>query len=296
MGSLAAWLLSLHFSIFGIEINLGDLSGSIEHLLSFTTLQSLQADYNPVAGLAGMSGIQGILYYVSGSFKAIAFQLLFLMSLIHLIKLAMDPERLSWSQVFMVIVRFFIFKFLIEYSLDFFTILFQIGDNLLSSIHTFFGLSQNQAQLFQSVQEGIDSAEWGISIFGVSLGPLIAFICFLMFYLPMMGTYIALIAQIFTRMFKILAMICFAPVPMALSAFDEGALSRRMIFSAVAAVLEGLYILLMVKLYQMGISSLVVVNEGNFVFLGQMLAILVLNSILSLSISQAAQYAERWIG
>lgn len=297
MGGLAAWLMQLHVQFFGIELNLGDIAGSLQSLISFTQIQSLSLSGSLAGNLTGAATIPGILFFVSQSFKTIATQILFIFTIIKMISLAMNIERVSWNQIVMQIIRFFLFKFLIDFSTDFFSLIFEIGDGLMSQLSSFFGAIQSSPNVWSDIAKDIDEASWGWSLFGINLGPLLAFITFLLFYLPLMGTYIALIAQVFFRVFKIIGIICFAPIPIAVTAFDEGAGSRRFLLTGISAVLEGLFIILSVNIYSLAVSSLQILGESQeFSFLAHMLGIMILNAVLAMAISQASSLVSQWIG
>ena len=75
------------------------------------------------------------------------------------------------------------------------------------------------------------------------------FMVFIVIYLPLIGTFVMCIAQIFSRVVKIVLAFAFAPIPLAIGTWEDGSgTGKRFIMNAVALAFEGLVMILCVHI------------------------------------------------
>jgi hypothetical protein len=256
-------------------------------------------------GVKGVGTFSTIIRNLQDVFKATGLQLLALFTIINFIKMAMDIDRVSWEKVVMVFVRFMIFKTLIQYASRLFAAIFQIGDVLMEQIQTTLTLSvdaSNTMTAAEAIKEAINNPDidlgWSLLNNGASL---IVFIIFLFCLLPYIGTMLSIVTSVLYRCIKIVLYVSIAPIPIAIGSFEDGASTgKRFIMQAAGMVLEGLMIMIILYLYQIGIASIPAIgSDGSNVLIGAagfMIAVMLMNSLCSLAISQSAQMAERWAG
>lgn len=290
LGNIAQALLDIAFSLFGFHIDLGNLGLTAKEL----------CDWNQISG----SVLGTLAKNLNGAFIALGLNLLTVFVMIDLIKKAMEIDRVSWERIVMSMVRFLIFKMLITYSYEFLNMIMKIGqqfmDQLLSTLHY---RTDVEYSIGEIIGQMIDQAEGGFTIpfFDLSIMPLVLFFVFILIYLPMMGTFVMVVAQIFSRVIKIIISFAFAPVPLAVGTWEDGTgAGKRFIMNAVALAFEGLLMILCVYIYSLGIQDLNMGTIGPGASFGQgvgcMIGILLLNGVLSTALQASSQLTEKWVG
>ena len=92
MDGIIRLLYSFKFTVFGIEIDSGNLIGTVEKLTNFSSVKGIN--------------IWSIGKTVNDIIVPIALSLLILFFMINLIKKSMDVERISWERIVMSFVSF----------------------------------------------------------------------------------------------------------------------------------------------------------------------------------------------
>lgn len=286
LGEIAQMLLDIQFSIFGFNIDLGNLGLTAEQLCDWSKITS--GDFGALANT------------LNGAFVSLGLNLLTVFVMIDLIKKAMEIDRISWERIIMSVARFLIFKMLITYSYEFLNMIMKIGQQftnvLINTIHYQTG---NTYEIGEMIKELIDTAEGGLTIpiIDWSIMPLVLFIVFIIIYLPLIGTFVMCVAQIVTRVIKIVLAFAFAPIPLAIGTWEDGSgTGKRFIMNVVALAFEGLIVILCVHIYSLGIGDL---QNNTTTFgggIGAMIGILLMNGILSTALTTSSQLAEKWSG
>ena len=96
MDGIIRILYSFKFTVFGINIDSGNLIGTVESLTNFSSVQGIN--------------IWSIGKTVNDVIVPIALSLLILFFMINLIKKSMEVERMSWERVVMAFVSFLLLK------------------------------------------------------------------------------------------------------------------------------------------------------------------------------------------
>ena len=100
MDGIIRLLYSFKFSVFGVEMDSGNLIGSVQKLTNFSSVQSIN--------------IWSIGKVVNNVIVPIALSLLILFFMINLIKKAMEVDRISWERIAMSFVSFLLLKYFIQ--------------------------------------------------------------------------------------------------------------------------------------------------------------------------------------
>ncbi len=93
MDGIIRLLYSFKFSVFGVEMDSGNLIGSVQKLTNFSSVQSIN--------------IWSIGKVVNNVIVPIALSLLILFFMINLIKKAMEVDRISWERI-AILLKYFI--------------------------------------------------------------------------------------------------------------------------------------------------------------------------------------------
>lgn len=120
MDGIIRLLYSFKFSVFGVEMDSGNLIGSVQKLTNFSSVQSIN--------------IWSIGKAVNNVIVPIALSLLILFFMINLIKKAMEVDRISWERVAMSFVSFFILKYLIQNGYTFLSTIMNIVNDIFVSV------------------------------------------------------------------------------------------------------------------------------------------------------------------
>lgn len=120
MDGLIRLLYSFKFTVFGIELNSGNLIGSVQKLTNFSSVQSIN--------------IWSIGKTVNDCIVPIALSLLILFFMINLIKKAMEVERISWERIAMSFVSFFLLKYFIQNGYTFLSTIMNIVNDIFVTV------------------------------------------------------------------------------------------------------------------------------------------------------------------
>lgn len=289
MGDLALKMMSIVFDLFGIEISLNDLAGTITQFVQFSV-------FTEEANSAGGIQIASIYTGVVAATQTIACMILFAMLLVDMIKQSIDYERFTLEKVIFTLVKFCLYLWLIENGTDIILKIFEIGDGLLKNVGENLTKSlPEMASIGETCKEMIDNADFGMGLKWIS--SMLMFIIFFVAYISMLGTFVGALAQVVMRTFKIIGFIAILPIGIAMSIADNGGSQmRRLINSSVAIIVEGFLMIIFVYLYQIGLTIISTSASAGENSLGLLIGIVVINTLLSTSLSQSAGFADKWIG
>lgn len=285
-GEIAEALMDIAFSIFGFDIDIGNLGLTAKGLCDWTKISS--SEFGTIAET------------LNGAFVSVGLQLLTVFVMIDLIKKAMEIDRISWERIVMSVARFLIFKMLITYSYEFLNMIMKIGQQFMNILlRTVNYQTSAGTSIGATIGDMINNAE-GLELI-INFTPAIMFMVFIVIYLPLIGTFVMCIAQIFSRVVKIVLAFAFAPIPIAIGTWEDGSgTGKRFIMNAVALAFEGLVMILCVHIYALGLSDMqsgLMVQGNNWgECLGCMIGILLMNGILTTALTTSSQLAEKWSG
>lgn len=290
LGSIAETLLDIVFMIFGFTIDIGNLGLTAMQLTNWDMIKL--SEFNTIGQAINRITVP------------IALSLLAIFTMVDLIQKAIHFDSLKIQTIAMAFVKFLICRTIILYSYEFFTWIMDIGQQFMSSVIDALAYNDGlQVSIGATIGNIIDNAKGGITIpiINWSIMPLILFIVFLIIYLPLIGTYVMVIAQIFGHVLKIVITYSFSPIPIALAMEGTGGNSgMRVTMSMISTALEGLIIIICTHIYSRGTISLMNLVSSDGATFGQgvgcMLGILMLNGILITALSSLPQLVDRWIG
>ena len=133
MDGIIRLLYSFKFTVFGIEIDSGNLIGTIEKLTNFSSVKGIN--------------IWSIGKTVNDVIIPIALSLLILFFMINLIKKSMEVERISWERVVMAFVSFLLLKYFIQHGYDFLSSIMNITNDIFVSITHAIGNSNSSINI-----------------------------------------------------------------------------------------------------------------------------------------------------
>lgn len=273
MDGIIRILYSFKFTVFGIEIDSGNLIGTVESLTNFTNVQGIN--------------IWSIGKTVNDVIVPIALSLLILFFMINLIKKSMEVERMSWERVVMAFVSFLLLKYFIQHGYDFLIAIMNITNDIFISVTEVISNTNSTINiadvLIDAVPDGfVDS----IMTYGL----------YLILFIPFMTTIVQILTQIFLRVIKLILCFAFSPIPIALAADDEGRGKAIQYFLFAASVgIEAVIIYIATNIYAIGLQGLSsTVDSTNAI--STIVAMLFLNGMYLAVIQYSSQFSEKLTG
>lgn len=158
MDGIIRLLYSFKFSVFGVEMDSGNLIGSVQKLTNFSSVQSIN--------------IWSIGKAVNNVIVPIALSLLILFFMINLIKKAMEVDRISWERIAMSFVSFLLLKYFIQNGYTFLSTIMNIVNDIFVSVTNAISNSNSSINiadtLINAVPDGwIDSIMTYRSVFNI---------------------------------------------------------------------------------------------------------------------------------
>ena len=120
MDGLIRLLYSFKFNIFGIEIDSGNLIGTVQKLTNFSDVKNIN--------------IWSIGKTVNDCIVPVALSLLILFFMINLIKKAMEVDRISWERVAMSFISFLLLKYFIMNGYTFLSTIMNIVNDIFITV------------------------------------------------------------------------------------------------------------------------------------------------------------------
>lgn len=273
MDGIIRLLYSFKFTVFGIEIDSGNLIGTVESLTNFSNVQGIN--------------IWSIGKTVNDVIVPIALSLLILFFMIDLIKKSMEVERMSWERVVMAFVSFLLLKYFIQHGYDFLIAIMNITNDIFISVTEAISNTNSTINiadvLIDAVPDGfVDS----IMTYGL----------YLILFIPFMTTIVQILTQIFLRVIKLILCFAFSPIPIALAADDEGRGKAIQYFLFAASVgIEAVIIYIATNIYAIGLQGLSsTVDSTNAI--STVVAMLFLNGMYLAVIQYSSQFSEKLTG
>lgn len=273
MDGIIRILYSFKFTVFGINIDSGNLIGTVESLTNFSNVQGIN--------------IWSIGKTVNDVIVPIALSLLILFFMINLIKKSIEVERMSWERVVMAFVSFLLLKYFIQNGYDFLVAIMNITNDI-----------------FVSVTEAISNTNTTINIADVLINAvpdgfvdsIMTYGLYLILFIPFMTTIVQILTQIFLRVIKLILCFAFSPIPIALAADDEGRSKAVQYFLFAASVgIEAVIIYIATNIYAIGLQGLSeTVASTNAI--STIVAMLFLNGMYLAVIQYSSQFSEKLTG
>ena len=273
MDALIRILYSFKFTVFGIELDSGNLIDSIQKLTNFSSVQTIN--------------IWGIGKTVNDCIVPVALSLLILFFMINLIKKSMEVERISWERVVMSFISFLLLKYLIQNGYDFLSTIMNVVNDMFISITKVISNGNTSINIADTLIGAVPSG---------FVDKIMTYGLYLILFIPFMTTIVQILTQIFLRVVKLILCFAFAPIPIALSVDDDGRGKAIQYFLFSASVgLEAIVIYIATNIYAIGLAGLSA-TLGSTNAISTIVAILFLNGMYLAVIQYASQFAERLTG
>ncbi|MCI9039069.1 MAG: hypothetical protein HFJ29_04260 [Clostridia bacterium] len=120
MDGLIRLLYNFKFNAFGIELDSGDLIGSVQKLTDFSSVQNIN--------------IWSIGKIVNDCVIPVALSLLILFFMINLIKKSIEVDKISWERVAMSFVVFFLLKYFIMNGYTFLSTIMNVVNDIFVTV------------------------------------------------------------------------------------------------------------------------------------------------------------------
>ena len=120
MDAIIRILYSFKFNVFGIELDSGNLIGTIHSLTNFSSVQNIN--------------IWSIGRTVNDCIVPVALSILILFFIINLIKKSMEVDRITWERIAISFVVFFILKYFIQNGYTFLSSIMNIVNDIFITI------------------------------------------------------------------------------------------------------------------------------------------------------------------
>lgn len=273
MDSLIRLLYSFKFTVFGIELDSGNLVGTVQKLTNFASVKTIN--------------IWSIGKTVNEVIVPVALSLLILFFMINLIKKSMDVERISWERIVMSFVSFLLLKYFIQNGYDFLSTIMNIVNDIFITVTNVISNGNTNISIADTLIDAVPSG---------FVDKIMTYGLYLILFIPFMTTIVQIFTQIFLRVIKLILCFAFAPIPIALAADDEGRGKAVQYFLFSASVgIEAIIIYLATNIYAIGLSGL---NStlGSTSAISTIVALLFLNGIYLAVIQYAGQFAEKLTG
>ena len=273
MDGIIRLLYSFKFTVFGIEIDSGNLIGTVESLTNFSNVQGIN--------------IWSIGKTVNDVIVPIALSLLILFFMINLIKKSMEVERISWERVVMAFVSFLLLKYFIQHGYEFLIAIMNITNDIFISVTEAISNTNSTINIADVLIEAVpDGFVDSIMTYGL----------YLILFIPFMTTIVQILTQIFLRVIKLILCFAFSPIPIALAADDEGRGKAIQYFLFAASVgIEAVIIYIATNIYAIGLQGLSsTVDSTNAI--STIVAMLFLNGMYLAVIQYSSQFSEKLTG
>jgi len=266
-------LYSFKFSVFGIQIDSGNLIGTVQKLTNFSSVKSIN--------------IWSIGKTVNDCIVPIGLSLLILFFMINLIKKSMEVERISWERIVMSFVSFFLLKYFIQNGYTFLSSIMNVVNDIFVSVASSISNGNTHIDIAQTL---VDAVPKGF------IDSILTYGLYLILFIPFMTTIVQILTQIFLRVVKLILCFAFAPIPIALAADDEGRGKAVQYFLFAASVgLEAVIIYIATNIYAIGLAGLSG-TVGSTGAISTIVAMLFLNGMYLAIVQYGGQFAEKLVG
>lgn len=263
-------LFSISFTFLDININIGDVIGTITQLANFSVMSK-----KSVFSLASSC------YNVV---KPVGLSLLGLFIMIKFIKEAMEVSKITWERIVMIAIEFLFYKFLIDNSFSFLTTIMNICSELFTKVSNV--IAVNSINTSQTIGDAL--AEF---CSGNMIQQALLMIVVFMLWIGIIGTLVGVVVQIIMTFVKIILGFAVSPIPIAMGLSESGGsnTTKTFIMWIVSLGLEYILMMICAKIYSVGLGTI----DSS---LGGVLGIFFANTLLLAMISSCSTLAEKFTG
>lgn len=296
IGSLAAFMYDIRVNLFGLDINLGDLSNSLISIIEWGF------GYTGGAKSENISGIWSFGTSLNTYLSTVATSLLVLFLMMEFISMCTktgDAQSITWERILMTVAKYFMVYALYKSAPYILNTILNITHSWMLEFSKNANISGGQLSLAETIKECVNGMSLTAQLFATVMmfGAGAAYT----------STAIAAIAGIFQRAVKMILLYGIAPVPIAMMAYHETSHSgKKYLTMWFSALFEGILIYIMVGIYALGSAQLINAytssggtadTDGAYrTAFGLSLSISLLNAILTGGISLAGNIAKEALG
>ena len=284
--SLMFYTLTVDF--FGLTINIGEMAKSLESIIYWGF------NIQPPQGMAAGSGINiwnlgqslyDIVTVVAGSLLVLFIMLEF----VSMCTKTGDVSSITWERIVLLCCKYFMIYALFKAAPFLLQTIADVTINVFQSFTSASltgGTTVNVADAIKQSFEGANIIEEALMC-----------VVYVMAGAAYLGTAVAAIAGVFQRAIKLVMYYGVSPVPIAMLAYHETShAGKRFIMGYAAALFEGIFILLVIKIYSYGLSMVSSPSGSIDSVLGVAATISLMNAVLTGGISLSSQVAKETIG
>jgi len=271
----------------GEEIKFFDLGNSAKSILTFSQVSDLKPD--------GSSALTAIAKKINNGVQNVALSLLVLFTALELLSMAArETERISFTRVMMLFLKESIWGGIALSSWSMSKAFLSMGD-VVTSVVT--GATKAEELSGDATGVGDD-----VAVFIANQSALykaFTFIIALILWVITIGTAIAVLTFVISRVLRILIYMALAPIPLVLCANEETShTGMRFMMNLFALGLEAAIIMLLCNFYIMGVSGIVTAAGSDKIgtMMKFLLGMIMMNSMLAGSIQASTGMSREFIG
>lgn len=293
LGWIASFLYSININFFGLEIDIGDLAGSLTSIIQWGF------GYSAGVQKEDLSGIWNFGTTLNTYLGTVATSLLVLFLMMELVSLATrtgDMNSVTWERVIMTVAKYFMVYALFKSAPYLMSTILNITHNWFLSFTNLATITGKSANLASVIESSVDSLDF--------IPKIIATVMMFLAGTAYIGTAVAAISGVFQRAVKMVLLYGIAPIPIAMMAYHETAhTGKRYLMNWFATLVEGILIYIMIGIYAIGCAQLKTDfgdssdGQGDYkAAVSLSISISLLNAILTGGISLAGNVAKEALG
>ncbi len=263
-------IYSVSFKWFGYTISFSDISQTVKDVCNFSNLQNKTELWNIVTTVNNVT-------------VSIGLSLLTLFFMINMIQKALEIERVSWEKVMMEVIRFFLYKFLVQNSLTMLSTFLNIANNYMLQISNSLGTVNQTLTLADAMANGVDN--FGATLISILL------------WIVIVASTIGAIVPIVSVMVKIVISLSVAPIPISLGISDYGRnTAKSFIMSVIGLGIETWLIIILTRIYLLGLNGSEGIGTGVSGVVSNGFRIIFANSLFVACLNWATQKVQSMVG
>lgn len=273
MEDIIRWLFGFEFEILGFIVNIGDLSKSVVSILKID-LQNVSS-----------GDLWDIAVKIHTAITPIAFSLLAIFLMMELIYLCIEIDRFDWKKVFMTMVKFLIVKALVSGSMGLMQRLMDITGDIFYKVYN--AVSTTAVADITLVDTVVKLCDTGSIITDVLM-----FLVILIFWVVYIAIVVAVITNVFVRMFKVVMMGSFSGLGIATLTNETTSQAGKNFFkNFIALGIETSFIYLSCIFYNFVLANLSPSGD-----IGNLVGLIVANSIFLMLIQVVNSMSKELTG
>lgn len=277
--NLIKGLFNVKFKMLAYEVSIDNIAGSVRQMVDFTNLRT---------SLNGNISLYSIVSNVNSIMVSIGLSLLTLFFMINMVQKALEIERLTWEKTIMECIRFFVYKFLIQNSLNLLETFLNITNNLMTTIANSLGINASAITVGEALAEGVQEGFFPA---------LMSLIVALVLLIVIISTTIGVLVPIFSLMMKVVVCLSVAPIPMSVGISDFGkGRTTSFVMSVVGLGIEACLVIIITKIYLLTLVNSEGLGDGIGKMVGSGLRIIFANSLYAALLNWSSQKVQSMLG